>query len=105
MRCEEPLDRLDVTVRYYEVVVEACDYLAASRSDRAILHPAFAGTRLVQMDYLRVGPVRTLIDSSRGGRPVLRDEQLMFPFAELRRETRDQASERFRPRMGRDNDR
>ena len=73
--------------------------------NRAILHPAFAGPRIVQMDYLGVGRGIEPIDGGRRGRAVFRDKYLVLAGADLRREARDQARQRFGPRVGRDNDR
>ena len=102
---ERALNRIDVALRHGEVVVEKCDEVAMRRRDRAVLHAAFAGERIVQMNYARIGRERGAIERGGRGRAVLGNEEFMITGVELRREARNQADERSGTRVGRDDDR
>ena len=102
---EELLDRINVTVRHREVVVEKHDEVSARRGDSAVLHAAFAGKHFVQMNYVHSSIEGRLVERGRRRRAVLRNEEFMIAGAHLRREARDQAGERCGPGVGRDDDR
>jgi len=83
-----------------QIVVEADDNLPARGRNRAILDTALAPARLMQ-----VGKRDTAPDQRGRGRTVFCDKQLVAIGLELVAQAANQAVERVRADVGRDNDR